>query len=254
MIKSVPNQKDLYNPSSVKELFNEMSTTYGIVNMLASMGFTLIWRKYVISRLNRSKPPGVIVDLMSGMGELFSVIRSDLIAPEKLIAIDFSSKMCDQAKKEATRNKFTTQVIEADIFDKNVSDLSADTIVSSFGLKTFSKGQQTVLAAEVNRILKPGGEFSFIEISVPKNVLMKIGLRWYLKLFIPLIGKVCLGNPDNYRHLNIYTEKFGNSHFFCEQLKSLGLEAVYFEHFFGCATGVSGRKVEHTIICQGNSI
>ncbi|MBL7542749.1 MAG: class I SAM-dependent methyltransferase [Bdellovibrionaceae bacterium] len=235
-------QKDIYNPSAVKELFNEMSTTYGVVNMIASLGFTIIWRKYVIAKLDRNRAPGVMVDLMSGMGELFSVIRSDLKPPEKLVGIDFSSKMCDQAKVEAGRNQFETEVIEADIFDKNIADGSADTVVCSFGLKTFSQEQQARFAKELARILKPGGQFSFIEISVPRNSLLRFGLQFYLKLFIPMIGKICLGNPDNYRHLGVYTGKFGNSRFFHEQVQAAGLESDYFEHFFGCATGVHGRK------------
>lgn len=243
-----PNeQKDIYSPSAVKELFNEMSTTYGVVNMVASLGFTIIWRKYVISKLDRTKRSEVMVDLMSGMGELFSVIRSDLNPPTKLIAIDFSTKMCEQAKKEASRNQFKTEVIEADIFDKIIPDASADTVVCSFGLKTFSLEQQARFAKEVARILKPGGDFSFIEISVPKNAFLKLGLQFYLKLFIPMIGKICLGNPDNYRHLGVYTGKFGNSRFFHEQLVLQGLESNYFEHFFGCATGVFGRKSKRSV-------
>jgi demethylmenaquinone methyltransferase/2-methoxy-6-polyprenyl-1,4-benzoquinol methylase len=33
---------------------------------------------------------------------------------------------------------------------------------------------------------------------------------FYLKHIIPGIGRLLLGNPENYRMLGVYTEKFGN--------------------------------------------
>ena len=74
-------------------------------------------------------------------------------------------------------------------------DHSADFIVCSFGLKTFNETQLGTLADEVVRLLKPGGVFSFIEISVPQNAL-RPAYMFYLKKLIPL--------PVSYTHLDVY--------------------------------------------------
>ena len=81
---------------------------------------------------------------------------------------------------------------------------SIDCVFPSFELKTFSLEQQEALACEINRILKPGGYVSFIEISVPKNKIFRWFYFIYLKVFIPIIGRLFLGNPDCYRMLGMY--------------------------------------------------
>lgn len=115
-------------------------------------------------------------------------------------------------------------------------------IVSSFGLKTFSPDQIERLTVEVARLLKPGGVFSFLEISVPSNRLLRWPYLAYLRYLIPMIGRAFLGNPENYRMLSVYTEHFGNCHWAAQSFERAGLQVQEEAYFFGCATGVSGYK------------
>ncbi len=64
----------------------------------------------------------------------------------------------------------------------------------------------------------------------------------YLKTVIPILGRILLGNPDNYRMLGVYTERFGSCRGLVKVLSEAGLEATYGESFFGCATGVFGSR------------
>lgn len=68
------SERDLYSPKVVSALFGEMSRTYGFVNLLASLGFTRIWRKVVVTKLKQQND-SLMVDLMTGMGELFASRR-----------------------------------------------------------------------------------------------------------------------------------------------------------------------------------
>jgi ubiquinone/menaquinone biosynthesis C-methylase UbiE len=115
-------------------------------------------------------------------------------------------------------------------------------VVSSFGLKTLDSNQQTRLAAQVARLLRPGGLYSFIEISAPGARPLRWLYLFYLRRVIPLVGWMLLGNPANYRMLGIYTEAFGDCRHFAACLSRAGLDAEYVSHFYGCATGVRGRK------------
>ena len=74
-------------------------------------------------------------------------------------------------------------------------------------------------------------------------MIIKLFFLFYLKYIITLLGKIFLGNPDNYRHLAMYTTSFNNAKTFSDYLKEEGLQVTYFEHFFGCASGVYGSKV-----------
>lgn len=109
-------------------------------------------------------------------------------------------------------------------------------------MKTFNAKQLNDLALEINRILKEGGEFSFIDVSVPRNKLLQFFYMFYLKQVIPILGRLFLGNPSTYKMLGIYTEKFQNSKE-VHSIFSAHFEHVeYYEYFFGCASGIVGRK------------
>ena len=122
--------------------------------------------------------------MMSGMGELWSSINDK---PKKVIGVDISPVMNNKARSNANKLNFQTEVIEQNILENNLDNESFDIVISSFGLKTFNHEQLKQLSKEVARLLKPGGCFSFIEISKPNNML-KLPYLFYLKALIPIIG------------------------------------------------------------------
>ena len=111
-----------------------------------------------------------------------------------------------------------------DVLTWNPPPAFADAVVSSFGLKTFDREQQRRLAHTVARLLKPGGTYSFVEISVPPFLPLRAAYMFYLKWLIPLIGRLLLGNPDSYRMLGAYTQAFDNATHFAGCLREAGLE------------------------------
>jgi ubiquinone/menaquinone biosynthesis C-methylase UbiE len=229
---------DRYDPESVRRLFDDMAATYGHVNLITSFGFTVRWRHQVVADLPLATALSV-VDLMSGMGELWRSLAARVPASATVVGVDFSEQMAQRAPRAWP---FTLQMRIADVLAGVGPPASADVVVSSFGLKTFSPAQQQVLAHTVASLLKPGGAYSFIEISVPRSAFLRPFYMFYLKHVIPLIGRALLGNPDCYRMLGVYTEAFGNTAHFAGCLRAAGLTAIETSHFFGCATGVRGVK------------
>ncbi|MBQ0788776.1 MAG: hypothetical protein KBT69_14855 [Oceanihabitans sp.] len=67
---------------------------------------------------------------------------------------------------------------------------------------------------------------------------------FYLKKIIPLLGKVFLGSPETYKMLGIYTEAFGNSKNAHHIFNRPEFEVEYIEYFYGCASGIKGRKIK----------
>lgn len=233
---------DPYSTEFVADLFDRMSATYGLTNYISSFGFTERWRRCCIQQLPHHPRLGKGYDFMTGMGELWASLDPRFKEAE-VTGIDISSFMLAQAAKNTSAYSYKIDLLQENVLANNVDNSSADFIVSSFGLKTFSPQQLDTLATEVSRILKPGGVFSFIEISVPKNLLRPFYM-FYLKQVIPLIGKIFQGDSDNYRMLGKYTEKFADCTLFHQLLITKGLEVHQTSHFAGCATGVFGRKSE----------
>lgn len=230
---------DLYDSQVVKRLFDEMAKTYGIVNTFSSFGFNQRWRRQCVRAI--SVPSGGhAIDLMSGMGELCHELSKFLGPTGNIGAIDISETMCRKAA--ANEYRVPVSVVQSDVLAHDFTPASADVVVSSFGLKTFSHEQLRTLAGTVHRMLKPGGIFSFVEISVPQSRWLRGPYMFYLSRVVPLIGALFLGNPDNYRMQGIYTRAFGDCRQVVHLFRDAGLEAEYHTYFFGCATGLSGRR------------
>jgi demethylmenaquinone methyltransferase/2-methoxy-6-polyprenyl-1,4-benzoquinol methylase len=69
---------------------------------------------------------------------------------------------------------------------------------------------------------------------------------FYLKQVVPVIGKLLLANPNNYRLLGVYTQQFNNCSRIAQHLRAAGLHVEYRSFFIGCASGVRGRKPSET--------
>ena len=137
---------------------------------------------------------------------------------------------------------YNISLLKENVFDNSIISNSVDTVISGFGLKTFSEEQIEQLSIEINRILKVRGSFSFIEVSVPNNKLLRLFYLIYLKYFIPVLGFMFLGNPHTYKMLGVYTTKYQNSNRVKDIFESKGFDVQYINYFYGCATGLKGVK------------
>ena len=234
----------IYNPDFVRELFDSMSKSYERMNYITSFGFSERWRRSCVQQANL-KPGDHVADLMTGMGECWTTIIPQIGSTGQLTALDFSKEMLLDANRR--KQKYANHKIEIllqDVFNNTLQENSMDCVISGFGIKTFSREQLTDLAKEVLRVLKPGGRFSFIDVSVPKSWVLRSLYMFYLKKVIPVLGKLFLGNPENYKMLGVYTENFQNAEQCAMIFRSQGLITTYRTHFFGCASGITGHKPE----------
>jgi len=237
------NEPDIHDSEYVRDLFDRVSNTYGYTNYLASFGFTERWRKKCVSKLDQLQSDACGYDLMCGRGETWVNLLSHHPTIKKLTGLDISPEMIKGARIQGDKlspNKFN--FMEADVFKNDISSKSADFIVSTFGIKTFTIEQQQLLATEVNRILKPGGIFSFVEVSHPKGWIFSRLYMFYLTKVMPVIEKLFLGYSYGYSAIGLYVTEFGNCEYFSSELESHGLQVEYKKLFFGCATAVSGIK------------
>jgi len=223
-----------------------MSKTYGLVNTLSSFGFTLRWRRQCILRAE-IEAGHTVYDFMTGMGECIPLINSVTRKSSAIRGVDFCPEMCSRARVVASRVGVTGSeaILEEDILETSLETNSADSVVCAFGLKTMDRSDLRTLAQQVCRVLRPGGRFSFVEISEPRNPVLRLFFLTYVRYLIPIIGFFLLGNPSNYRQLGIYTREFRDCSHVREVFENVGLQASNYSLFFGCATGVAGEKPKH---------
>ena len=235
--------QNIYEPAYVKNLFNKMSGSYERMNFITSFGFSIIWRKRFLQKLKNSDSQIEVLDLLSGLGENWKTLQKKY-PNANIHGLDFSEKMVNKSKiKNATSFHDRINIIQQDLLKNQLPSNHYDFISCAFGLKTFDNSQLEILGKTLELILKQNGEFSFIEISVPKSPFLKNVYGFYLGKIIPILGKIFLGNPSDYKMLWNYTKNFSN----CKETKLIfekyNLEVKYNSYFFGCATGISGRKL-----------
>ncbi len=233
---------NIYNPEYVKGLFNRMSSSYERMNYITSFGFSIRWRRQFLEPFQSTTDQIEIIDLLSGMGETWVGVKNKF-PNAKLTALDFSSEMLKKAKAKSEK-LFNDKVslLQQDILKSELPSNHYDIVICAFGLKTFDSEQLQVLASETKRILKTGGQFSFIEVSKPTNKILKRLYSFYLGRIIPVLGKILLGNPTEYKMLWRYTDKFGNAKKASDIFNNQGLKTTSNSYFYGCSTGFSGRK------------
>jgi demethylmenaquinone methyltransferase/2-methoxy-6-polyprenyl-1,4-benzoquinol methylase len=236
--------KEIYEPKFVEKLFDKMSSSYSKMNYITSFGFSERWRRQCVEEIGIEKGK-TVVDLMTGMGECWKHILKKSDKNSKLIGLDFSTEMINRAEKNKGKfKKSKIEILKENVFKNSIENETADFVISGFGLKTFNDEQLEKLATEINRILKPNGEFSLIDVSVPNSTLLKPFYMFYLKKIIPILGKIFLGSPETYKMLGVYTEKFGNSKNVYQIFNRPEFKVEYVEYFYGCATGIKGIKIK----------
>lgn len=234
---------NIYEPEFVKNLFNHMSSSYERMNYITSFGFSIRWRKQFLHKLGNSQKELNVIDLLSGLGENWKILKRHF-PNSNFYALDFSEEMISNSKVKANHVfNGNLQLLCDNILDNKLESNHFDIISCAYGLKTFNEEQLEILAKEIHRILKPTGKFSFVEVSKPRNKLLLFFYSLYLGSIIPILGKIFLGNPKDYKMLWIYTANFGNSNNVKQIFERNNLIVDIDDYFFGCATGISGSKL-----------
>ncbi len=172
--------ESIYNPEFVKGLFNRMSSSYERMNYFTSFGFPIRWRKQFMHPIQSTQESIELIDLLTGMGETWDAVKHRF-RKSTLTALDFSTEMLKKARQKSKKH-FGNNIllVQQNVLQNELPDNHYDIVSCAFGLKTFDLSQLSILAAETKRILKTGGQFSFIEVSKPDNTLLRTLYGFYL--------------------------------------------------------------------------
>lgn len=195
---------DIYSADFQKNLFNEMSQTYGLVNCISSFGFNYLWRKKCLDNA-KIMDGDLVCDMMAGMGEMGLIIRNNI---QKLVCVDYSEEMVDRLRKNMDSVKFKSEIHLDNIFNINFEPKTFDKVICSFGIKTLKVEDRKKLVRLMINIIKDNGIISIMEFKVPKNIIIRVPWILYVRWIIPFVGMLFMGNSNNYRMLYTYARKY----------------------------------------------
>lgn len=211
------------------EMFNRISKTYDILNMLLSGGIDRYWRWQTARHFN-PKHHHHILDCATGTGDqLFAIMRRAGSTSVQGVGIDPSPGMLAlaHAKNASRPYRANCQFVETRADSLPFDAMSFDLITMSFGIRNVENVPHTL--TEIRRVLKPGGKMLILEFALPTfSPLRKLHL-FYLHRILPRIGKWVSGDDAAYTYLahTITTFPYGND--FCQLVKQAGFASCHYQ-------------------------
>ena len=227
---------------SVRGMFDGIAPSYDRLNHLMSLGIDRRWRRRALREVVDGTPQQVL-DVATGTGDL-AVAAARAAAPGSLVTgADISEGMmafvAEKAAKAGVGDRIRLVVGDGEALP--FADASFDRVTCAFGIRNFEHKEQGL--REFLRVLKPGGRAVILELSVPRNRV----LRWFYDLYfmhvLPWVGGLISGDRAAYKYLPASVHAFPAPDIFCGMLREAGFTRVRHEALtFGLCRLYVGEK------------
>ena len=183
----------------VRQMFDSIAPAYDFMNRAMTLGIDIWWRRLAVKRLKPLRP-AAILDVATGTGD-FAIQLHHSLHPSHIMGIDLSQGMLDEARSKVKGKGLDGAISfeQGDCMALPMKDCTFDAVTVAFGVRNFEHLQQGY--EEMARVLKPGGMLCVLELSTPKNPV----IRWFYDLYtlhiIPAIGGLKSGDKSAYRYL-----------------------------------------------------
>jgi demethylmenaquinone methyltransferase/2-methoxy-6-polyprenyl-1,4-benzoquinol methylase len=232
---TVPSRVDIH------QMFDRISRRYDLVNHLLSLGLDFYWRRRAVDKLDR-KLNQRILDLACGTGDLALAAANRLDISCRVIAVDKAPQMLQLAAEKIARRRVSS--ISLALGDGMALPFKAaciDAAMIAFGIRNMP--DTSVCLKEIHRLLKPSGKAVVLEFSLPSSRLLRSLHRFYLRRFVPTVGRIVSGDKYAYSYLNQTIETYAQGEAFCELMRQAGFVEIIAEPIsFGIVTIYRGRK------------
>ena len=184
----------------VRQMFDRIAGHYDSMNRLMTGGMDLAWRWQVIEHL-ADYAPRQVADLACGTGDMILMLSRYLPSVREIVGVDLSEGMLAVATERVKR---AAQAASVTLLAENCQELSlatqsVDAVTCTLGIRNFSDPLQGL--REMHRILRPGGALAILELSEPREGLLRLGYDIYAKRLIPWIGQLCAHDRSAYSYL-----------------------------------------------------
>jgi demethylmenaquinone methyltransferase / 2-methoxy-6-polyprenyl-1,4-benzoquinol methylase len=244
--------------AKVHDLFSRVAPRYDLINDLQSFGLHRYWKRCVI-RLACPQPGQTALDVCCGTGDLALAMARH---GADVTGLDFSEQMLAVAAtrasrlrpQHATRNtqyesRFTIHVsppaphfIRGDAQHLPFPDNSFDIVTVGYGLRNLASWETGL--AEMARVAKAGGRLVVLDFGKPDKVLWRRLYFAYLRLFVPLLGRVFCGSAAAYAYILESLHHYPAQHGVAAKMRDLGLVNVRITSLLGGVMSINyGEKV-----------
>lgn len=215
---------------SLRRMFAAIAGRYDALNAIMSGFRHRRWRAEAVQML--ALPPGSsALDLCCGTGDFMLPLRNAVGSNGRLIGIDFCEPMLQLARRKLGPG---SPLVLGDACRIPLSAAVLEAVTIGWGVRNVI--DRPALFAEINRVLRPGGQVCIVEMNpAPRGVLGRVGSRIFGWL-APRLGAAA-GQRAAYEYLPRSIEGFATSEALGRELAAAGFTCVQFrDRCFGCLT------------------
>ena len=223
----------------VKNVFDQVYDQYDLMNDFMSLGVHRIWKKSLLNMMNPSSKQNLI-DVACGTGDIAKIFLDNVNQNAEITCIDPNLGMVKKGKEKLRDFKNIKWLISS-AETLPVDDNKFDFYTISFGLRNTKDLNKTL--KEAYRVLKPGGRFLCLEFSKIQNANLNLIYKNYSK-FIPIIGKIVVGDKKPYEYLIKSIEDFVNQEELIDLMKENNFKECKYRNLSGGIVSIhSGWKI-----------
>jgi demethylmenaquinone methyltransferase / 2-methoxy-6-polyprenyl-1,4-benzoquinol methylase len=209
--------------AAVHAMFTRIARRYDVMNSLMTGGRHHAWRRLAADAVIGA-PPGPILDLATGTGDLALAVRA--VRPASLVVgADFSEAMLRQARpKLVRRDERRVPLVAGDALALPFRDRTFAAVTSAFLVRNLAELARGL--AEMRRVAMPGGLVVTLDITRPRVRGWDRLFGFYFQRVVPVLGALVAGDRAAYTYLPDSVERFASPPGLAEAMRRAGLHDV----------------------------
>ena len=222
-------------------MFDNIAPTYDALNHTLSAGIDRWWRRRAVRIVSRGCPQRVL-DVATGTGDL-AIALARRMPQCRVMGVDLSEGMLALAREKARQAALAERIefVCGDAERLDAADGEFDAVTVAFGVRNF--GDLAAGLREMRRVLRRGGVAAILELSIPRNPVIRWLYGLYSHSVMPLLGGAVSRDRAAYRYLPESVEEFPAPDKFLDIMAGAGFDDCKYKSLtFGTARIYLARK------------
>lgn len=216
----------------VRSMFDDIATRYDLLNKLMTFGVDRSWRHRAVHLLKEEQPT-TLLDVAVGTADLALDMAERIPSLRSIVGVDISTEMLEKGEEKVRKAHLPIPItlMEGNCEALPFSESSFDAVTCAFGVRNFERLEQSL--CEMYRVTIQGGQIVILELSVPRNSLLRMGYTFWTHTFVPFVGSLVAHNREAYRYLPRSIVAMPQYEAFASLLQRVGYRNVSFTPLSG---------------------
>ena len=212
-------------PQKIAGMFDAIAGRYDLLNTVLSGGLDRYWRRRALASL-RLTGRERLLDVCAGTADVAIGAARQRNGAGRVVGVDFSGSMLAHGLVKVRNAGLAAriQLVRGDAMALPVAGGSVEAATIAFGIRNVV--QPEVAAAELLRVLRPGGRLAILEFGTPSNPVFAPIYQWYSRNVLPRIGRAVSRHDAAYSYLPESIGAFQYGDQFAQLLRSAGFSQV----------------------------